>query len=289
MDRQSLIDSVNDVPASIIVSDAFRRARESRPSWAGPKSSDLVVGIDFGTTFTSVAYAHSLSADDLTNASESKGALDRIVDKVILVKNWPMASFSEKTATRLSYNESGAMTAWGGRVRPTHPRAIQYFKLGLQENAAQHYNFSTVQSDSNSHVHNVASLVGGFLDNHDWRHPELTGKTALDYTADFLGAVRHHIFEVVLPWQLTSEFLKKERISFAITVPAIWTDKGKDLTKQAAERAGIPSNNLLITTEPEAAALYCATTCPVNVSESECFLICDAGGGTVVHPLARVY
>jgi len=40
----------------------------------------------------------------------------------------------------------------------------------------------------------------------------------------------------------------------------------------------------MLITEPEAAALYCATLCKeVDLKIGNRFLICDAGGGTVVH------
>jgi molecular chaperone DnaK (HSP70) len=70
-------------------------------------------------------------------------------------------------------------------------------------------------------------------------------------------------------------------MTFVLTVPAIWTDKAKELTVQAATRAGM--ENLVLMTEPEAAATYCATLCAeTDLREGDIFLVCDAGGGTVV-------
>jgi hypothetical protein len=46
------------------------------------------------------------------------------------------------------------------------------------------------------------------------------------------------------------------------------------------ENAG---RKLMLITEPEAAALACATLCDeVDLREGDRFLVCDAGGGTVV-------
>ena len=46
---------------------------------------------------------------------------------------------------------------------------------------------------------------------------------------------------------------------------------------------GIWSDELILITEPEAAALYCATTCQeINLGDGDQFLVCDAGGATVV-------
>ena len=56
--------------------------------------ADLIIGIDFGTTFTGVAYAFA-----------GKQVLDKakIADKVIVIKKWPGAADKEKIPTVLSY------------------------------------------------------------------------------------------------------------------------------------------------------------------------------------------
>ena len=91
--------------------------------------------------------------------------------------------------------------------------------------------------------------------------------------------------EVVLPRQYGQGFLRNQQISFVITVPAIWKDSAKSLTRQAAVRAGIPDRKLELITEPEAAALYCATICrEVDLRDGDRFVVCDAGGGTVASP-----
>jgi len=77
--------------------------------------------------------------------------------------------------------------------------------------------------------------------------------------------------------------MNKLRIAYVITVPAIWKDSAKALTRQAAEQAGIPKKDLDLVTEPEAAALYCATLCvEADLQDGDRFIVCDAGGGTVV-------
>lgn len=45
-------------------------------------------------------------------------------------------------------------------------------------------------------------------------------------------------------------------LQFILTVPAVWSDKAKDATMQAACLAGIPSQDLFLVSEPEAAAVY---------------------------------
>ena len=102
------------------------------PPYPGIKSAfesscDLVIGIDFGTTFTGVAYAHTGTAQSSSNAIS-------IADKVVIIRAWPSASshYAEKTPTVLSYNTSPP--SWGGKVRPSDDPQVAHFKLGLQEN-----------------------------------------------------------------------------------------------------------------------------------------------------------
>ena len=105
------------------------------------------------------------------------------------------------------------------------------------------------------------------------------------FSTDYLTRVVHHLTKEVLPSRYGESFLQNQQISYVITVPAIWSDKAKDLTRQAAIAAGIPRKKLTLITEPEAAALFCASLCQeVDLKEGDRFLICDAGGGTVVRP-----
>jgi molecular chaperone DnaK (HSP70) len=85
------------------------------------------------------------------------------------------------------------------------------------------------------------------------------------------------------PGQVTTEYLKelvghakgilKRRfgpaademdLSFVLTVPAVWSDKAKDITLNAAHLASVPPNKLTLLSEPESAALYALRTIQPN-------------------------
>jgi molecular chaperone DnaK (HSP70) len=53
-------------------------------------------------------------------------------------------------------------------------------------------------------------------------------------------------------------------LQFVMTVPAVWSDKAKDATMQAAILAGIPSAALFLVSDPEAAAVYAIQTIQPN-------------------------
>ncbi|MGX5213849.1 Hsp70 family protein [Streptomyces violaceus] len=87
----------------------------------------------------------------------------------------------------------------------------------------------------------------------------------------------------------------KDDIRWCITVPAIWKDSEKRAMRDAAAQAGMPADaeRLLLVSEPEAAAVYCALTpgtllgptrpegrLDVGTAGSR-FMVVDCGGGTV--------
>ncbi|OAD73785.1 hypothetical protein PHYBLDRAFT_145255 [Phycomyces blakesleeanus NRRL 1555(-)] len=77
------------------------------------------------------------------------------------------------------------------------------------------------------------------------------------------------------------------KFRYCLTVPAMWDDKAKRVMREAAILAGIVRRSdhpdrLILTSEPEAAALYCESKFnQFNLTKGNRFMICDAGGGTV--------
>jgi molecular chaperone DnaK (HSP70) len=227
--------------------------------------ADLVIGIDFGTTFSGVAWAHAAS---ITSTDKKV-----IVDKVNVIRGWPGHGQADKIPSVIAYNTSPP--SWGFRVKATEEKRVAHFKLGLQRNLRDHYLSAPVPK---------TSILGGYLTETNWRHPLLSDKKAIDFVADYLTGVCNYVSKESLTRHYGPDFLKMQRVSFVITVPAIWRDEAKELTKQAADRAGIPRRRLTLITEPEAAALYCDhMQCEqADLKLGDGFVICDAGGGTVV-------
>jgi molecular chaperone DnaK (HSP70) len=227
--------------------------------------SDLVIGIDFGTTFTGVAYAHS--------AQTYLGDAKKVAETVHVIKSWPSpnSSYMDKIPSVLAYNTNPP--TWGGGVKARDQPQVAHFKLGLQPNARDYY----LRGSSESKTSALAFLES------DWSHPQLPGKKAVDFAADYLTRIHTYVKDDLFSRQFGKVFLQNQQFSYVITVPAIWKDSAKALTREAATRAGIPNQKLELITEPEAAALYCATICDeVDLVVGDRFLVCDAGGGTVV-------
>jgi molecular chaperone DnaK (HSP70) len=249
--------------------DTLSRRTESLS--LGPRS-ELIISIDFGTTFTGVAYTLS---SNVTGSDPS-----RIAENIKVIKTWPSASqhYSEKTPTVIAYGTDPP--SWGATVKRQDELQVSHFKLGLQPDLGRHYRRSQHPGLQGS---NIPRSALPFLDDVEWKHPNFPDKTALDYCVDYLSCIHRFVKDEFLPRQFGAVFLRNQEISYVITVPAIWTDSAKELTRQAAVGAGIPDHKLDLITEPEAAALYCATLgAEVDLEENDRFLVCDAGGGTVV-------
>ncbi|MCT9933454.1 Hsp70 family protein [Planotetraspora sp. A-T 1434] len=76
----------------------------------------------------------------------------------------------------------------------------------------------------------------------------------------------------------------EDDIRWCITVPAIWDDYTTDLMYAAAVQAGLPDDRerLLLSPEPEAAALYCIVKGEEALQRpGQVFMVVDAGGGTI--------
>ncbi|XP_062588783.1 heat shock 70 kDa protein 12A-like [Saccostrea cucullata] len=79
-------------------------------------------------------------------------------------------------------------------------------------------------------------------------------------------------------------------ILWVLTVPAIWSDEGKQFMREAALQVGIKDEHLVLALEPESAALLCKQltltkeTYAINTKAFEPgkkFMVVDCGGGTV--------
>ncbi|KAF5345803.1 hypothetical protein D9756_010885 [Leucocoprinus leucothites] len=221
-----------------------------------PDEGKMSVAVDFGTTFSGVAYGSSRIAG---------GRVQQIL-------NWPgSVETFRKIPTCLLYDEYGQVIAWGLEAKNASPMAgtmkCEWFKLFLEPKA----------------LRDESSV--------DPRLPFLPpGKRAVDLIIDFLSCLWEHAKE-----QITRDIGAVADLNSAdvlLTVPAAWDAKGCDMMREAAIAAGLVQSaragdknwrdRLRIITEPEAAAVHCAHLTDLHhLKPSQNFIVCDAGGGTV--------
>ncbi|THZ56528.1 actin-like ATPase domain-containing protein [Aureobasidium pullulans] len=217
--------------------------------------AQLIVGIDFGTTFSGVAFAFATN----TEAKED------------IIVEWPGAGTAtkQKIPTVLYYDQHQQVVGWGADIAdalaPTgYPKPgvqkVEWFKLQLM-------------MSGNTYIDPI-NLP-----------PLPPGKSEIDVAADYLFKLRQAMRNY-LQKTLGEVFTREERnIRYFLTVPAIWNDAGKAATRAAAIQAGFlrdeNDNRLTLVTEPEAAAMFCSKTGLLNLKIHDAVLIVDCGGGTV--------
>ncbi|KAJ5339952.1 hypothetical protein N7452_006680 [Penicillium brevicompactum] len=206
----------------------------------------LVVGVDFGTTFSGVAWGFKDRPDD-----------------VDLIQSWPGGgnATSQKVPTVFSYEDKGVR--WGYQVdqsayRGKKQQPIRGVKLLLDE--SQKYRYDPAKESEKT----LKTLK----------------RSPVEASGDYLGKIVAHARDILLRRFGTA--LEAMDLQYVLTVPAVWSDKAKDSTRQAAYAAGIDFAKLTLLSEPEAAAVYAIRTMEKDLAtKGDCFVVCDAGGGTV--------
>nr|POE83372.1 heat shock 70 kda protein 12a [Quercus suber] len=245
-----------NVPASAGVSDEVQSHQQQQPD-------RLIVGVDFGTTYSGVAAVYSATPDD-----------------VDIIKTWPGGNgiTSDKVPTEIAYEvienphdlDTATTTAsegapstriqWGFQFKPEEPR-LRCIKLFLDRNQKLPHFVSPLET--------AAQL-------------RRCQRTVMDAVSDYLTKLYDHTLET-LTRRYGSSFMATTNMEFVLTVPAVWSDAAKNATLQAAERAGMGNRHKLkLISEPEAAAVYTLKTIqPNGLTVGDNFIVCDAGGGTV--------
>ncbi|KAF4179419.1 hypothetical protein CNMCM7927_001862 [Aspergillus lentulus] len=216
----------------------------------------IVVGIDFGTTYSGVAFALESSPDDVEVVRVWPGAR-KSEFKVLNPSNQELifAGTTPKVPTTISY-ENGKLL-WGYQT-PMFGEVVRGIKLLLDPTQEIDYT-PAVQSKE-------------ILAKYD--------KEPVDVARDYLQLLVNSAKETLR--RRFGNALDSMEIRFVLTVPAVWTDKAKNITLTAATDAGISALDVTLVSEPEAAALSCLNAIQPNTIENgDVVIICDAGGGTV--------
>ncbi|KAI9221178.1 hypothetical protein BC828DRAFT_381721 [Blastocladiella britannica] len=217
-------------------------------------ASRYVVAIDFGTSHSGFAFAQR-SEKVIT------GFYQWTDQPVQYAKTLSAILYKGHDAVSWGYNARRMYSA----MKPEERKNAQYidrFKLLLDEEYVK-------QNPDKAKGKNAVVLIG-------------------DYLRFMLETVR-----TTLQLKYGDGFRLAD-VQWCLTVPAMWSDKGKAHTRKAAVFAGMiaePNDpRLSIILEPEAAALYVALEDANRLKDKDVFMILDAGGGTVdltVHQVAR--
>ncbi|KXH31769.1 hypothetical protein CSIM01_09444 [Colletotrichum simmondsii] len=219
----------------------------------------IVIGIDFGTTFSGVSWAFSGQPNDIEVITRWEAELN-------------FASDTEKTPTMIHHQGPQGTVSWGYGISTENiPDAMRWFKLLLVDGADLPANLRT-----SSQIATARELV------------KAANKDPVDVISSYLLRLWNHSIECI-GISAGNDLIKMCKFHVVITLPAIWPDYAKVRMRRAAENAGIVEKRpagkttLSFVSEPEAAALatFKDLAGRPNIKVGDHFVVCDAGGGTV--------
>ncbi|ORY19539.1 hypothetical protein BCR34DRAFT_609684 [Clohesyomyces aquaticus] len=207
--------------------------------------SEIVVGIDFGTTYSGVSWA--------VNGGNRK---------IRVISDWEEAnSTRDKVPTVIHYRD-GDTPCWG------------YEAAAQGRDSLNNFRWFKVLLDSKPRYAHIVSSVKDRL--------KRVHKSAQEVAADYLRLLWDYAKEEIRKGTGMDDWQEVYSLKVVVTVPAVWSPRAKERTKEAAKSAGLP-DDLTLVVEPEAAALTVLKERADDgtLEVGEVFVVCDAGGGTV--------
>ncbi|KAF5714917.1 Hsp70 chaperone protein [Fusarium globosum] len=222
-----------------------------------PRGDAIIIGIDFGTTYSGVAWAYSCQPDDIEIVTSWDSQLNHCSDV-------------EKAPTQLFYDEKAQGVKWGYGI-PSENEPLKWFKLLLLEPKD-----IPVEVAASTQLQEARRLQNKVM------------KDPIEIIATFLRNLWDHTTESIKR-TLGADLVRRCKLQVVITLPAIWPPYAQQRMKQAAQRSGIldarsaGATSLHFISEPEAAAL--ATIKDLSkrstIKAGDTIVVCDAGGDTV--------
>ncbi|KAF9412390.1 hypothetical protein BGZ94_001047 [Podila epigama] len=234
--------TIHNPPAPLRQSPTATPARAEAPKPEG--DYPVVMGIDFGTTFSGVAYAVKLDGE------------------VHDITKWPrhLAQYPKTPTLSLYKKDSQKILDWGhaARLAMLKPSAkdfclLRKFKLQLDETLHQ------------APLENGITALEAVTHYLKKLHGHVMSELNKGYMKSYEPGQYQYCLTVPAMW---SDAAKNTMRRAAV---------GAGLIQE-----GDPPNRLILISEPEAAAMYCERMVDrFSLKHGDRFMICDAGGGTV--------
>ncbi len=194
----------------------------------GETDNTVIIGIDFGTTFSGVAFAWSKN-----------------IDHVEVISNWesvmPSNFDEDKAPTAISFGPKQEVK-WGYNIPSTDEQGM-WFKLLLIDD-----------NDLPEEVRDSVKImeIRAYLQKHNL--------TTIEVIALFLRHLWNHAIQHITK-SVSCNLVNYSRFRIVITLPAIWPEYARVRMKEAAKQAGMLAEReageteLVFLAEPETAAL----------------------------------
>ncbi|KAN0071918.1 hypothetical protein V8E54_009647 [Elaphomyces granulatus] len=260
----SLTDPADDKNAAILGSSSRLR---------------LVIAIDYGTTYTGIAFATPIGNIAYLNEID-----------MINISGDEM-SFDERIPSVISYSPASEMQErqWGSSLSSNAVAIVDTkLELELQDSSGElDLILKALDGMHNLNFQYIRDYQG--LPPYPYKRPE-------EIVGDFLAKVFDAFLEGMttrLDQGFPQELRDQLSVDIVVPIPAGWSYRAKNSIFRALTRAGFNQNtfpnliDMLLVSEPEAAAIYTARYLKELdgadfLKKGECFMVCDAGRGTVV-------
>lgn len=217
-------------------------------SWSGNIETLMVCAIDFGTAYSGYAYSF---LDDK--------------EKVFVNDEW--ASNQTKTPTSILFLADKSFKSFG-RNAENDVFDQEYDSCYFFKQFKMHLYDKRIERNLEIQAHN--------------------GKTmkAIDVFAASIKYLKDHFLRHIND-RYQGCNINVQNVRWVLTIPAIWSNSAKQFMREAAAKAGIPSQSLLIGLEPECASMHCqseeVSIIPKEMSSQigKKYLVLDNGGGTI--------
>ncbi|KAF5576475.1 heat shock 70 kDa 12B [Fusarium pseudocircinatum] len=218
----------------------------------------LVLGIDFGTTYSGLAWCR---------VGEN--------NEIKFTTNWKKPRFAQgdkqKVPSAIFYHHLNDEDPEWGATTPQDDTTLRWFKLLLVD-----------EKDLPDHIrHSVQLKTARAL-------MLKANKTPVQILGDYLRQLWRHCRQNIVRAE-GRRMMTVSTVHLVVTLPAIWPYYTRSRMTEALGHAGLLNitkaghTTLDFISEPEAAALTCLkeNADRFNVRVGDHFVICDAGGGTV--------
>ncbi|KAF9105351.1 hypothetical protein BGX27_009659 [Mortierella sp. AM989] len=216
-----------------------------------PRQTGIVVGIDFGNTYTGVSYAHQGDGE------------------MIDVVKWPRhlnAYAKVPTVSLYKTNENKGFVDWGSSALATYKRSKTDRVL------VRDYKLLLFDQEARGRLNNGLHLTDIFTRYLQSIHRHLMDEVNKSQVLAAESVPIHYCITVPQSWTLpTRELILRCYVEAGIILQT-------------------PAPNMTVITEAEAAATYCREKCEEfeQLKDGDIFMICDAGGLTTTVTVFRV-
>ncbi|KAK0740411.1 hypothetical protein B0T18DRAFT_440099 [Schizothecium vesticola] len=236
----------------------------------------VVIAVDYGTTFTGVAYLVVKHKDQ---------DLDGLANDIKVIQSWKKHS-AEKVPSDYSYSPSLVQSCdqWGYDI-DDNSRVLRWTKLSLQpsnDRTLELQNLKNLLYEIRHVDLSPDKVINNDLPRHLWKEPE-------DVVTDYLENVAEKTLDEITS-QVGRDVLDNIPIDIVVSHPAKWSNKALNsefhaITTAFNDYRFSKIRDISFVSEPEACAHYTLRVAwqegHLKFRKNDCFVVVDAGGGTV--------